>query len=84
MKKVLEAIKPLLKSKKVQIGAVTVIASALAKFVGLEPELASELAKSIVTIGLALIGAQAVADLGSGGRTSANYTGPEKPTGESE
>jgi hypothetical protein len=81
LKKILGVVAPILKSKKFQTFIVTVLAGLCVRKLGLEPEVANELAKHIVYAGIAVILAQGAADLGSGGRTSANYTAPENGDG---
>jgi len=72
MKKVLAVIGPLFKSKKFQLFLIGVLANLGVRYVGLAPETANELAATITKLALAAIAGQAVADLGSGGKTSAN------------
>lgn len=75
MKKLLGLIAPLLRSKKVQMFVVTILANIGVRYVGLPEEVAKEVANGIVKLGLGVIVLQGVTDAATGGRTSAN--GPD-------
>jgi len=62
-----------LRSKKVKIFLGGLLANYLVTKLNLEPEFAVKITEYIYTGVLALIGAQALSDFGSGGKTSANH-----------
>lgn len=77
-----EFLKPLLRSKKVQIFITGLLAQLAVTKLNLDPEVAKSLSEGIFYGVLTLIGAQAVSDFGSGGKTSANHPENVKANGK--
>ena len=82
MKAVKSAIGDILRSKKVKIFLMGLLAHFIVVKLKLEADLAAKISEYIYAGTLTLIGGQALSDFGSGGKTSANH--PDNITANSD